>query len=87
MKTKMDIRLSKLKEFKDSKYKSAALDSQFSIGEDIVECKVVINSKTQRANTMLVCKYNNCKKQFRKTWDLLDHIRTHTGERPYKCSE
>lgn len=46
---------------------------------------LVFNNTTMRVNTMLVCKYDNCNRQFKKSWDLLDHVRQHTGEKPYSC--
>ena len=44
---------------------------------------LVYNESTKRVNTMLVCKYDNCNRKFKKSWDLLDHVRQHTGEKPY----
>mmetsp|Transcript_240 Transcript_240/g.234 ORF Transcript_240/g.234 Transcript_240/m.234 type:complete len:82 (-) Transcript_240:250-495(-) len=43
----------------------------------------VFNNSTLRVNTMLICKYDNCGRTFKKSWDLLDHIKQHTGEKPY----
>eukprot|EP00300_Choanocystis_sp_HF-7_P035502 c493_g1_i2.p1 GENE.c493_g1_i2~~c493_g1_i2.p1 ORF type:complete len:177 (+),score=4.19 c493_g1_i2:65-595(+) len=32
------------------------------------------------------CPYDTCGKAFRTQYDLIAHIRTHTGERPFRCS-
>ena len=31
------------------------------------------------------CRAGNCKKLFKKSCNLRDHFRTHTGLRPYNC--
>lgn len=45
----------------------------------------VYNNETKRTNRIIVWKYGTCNHQFKKTWDFLDHIRQHTGEKPYTC--
>ena len=33
-----------------------------------------------------VCRYENCDKEFTKTWNLLDHVRMHEGIKPFACT-
>lgn len=40
---------------------------------------------TKRKNTISYC--GVCTKKFTKTCNLKDHLRTHTGRRPYECSK
>lgn len=40
---------------------------------------------TQKHNLSFLCQI--CGKQFYRSWKLQDHIRTHTGERPYGCKK
>lgn len=42
-----------------------------------------LNPKTGRLNTLLICL--TCKKLFKKKCNLLDHLKIHTGLRPFKC--
>lgn len=32
-----------------------------------------------------MCKYNNCNKEFTKSWNFLDHARMHEGLKPFIC--
>ena len=34
----------------------------------------------------IVCPWDNCMKKFNSLGHLLAHMRSHTGERPFKCS-
>lgn len=43
------------------------------------------NKSTKRMNKVITCCYKDCKKQFSKTWNILDHFKVHTGERPFVC--
>ena len=43
----------------------------------------VVNEKTGRLNNQMQCKI--CKKKFGKLSNIKNHIRTHTGSRPYSC--
>ena len=42
------------------------------------------NKKTGRILRYFICKYDNCNRKFNKTWNFIDHVRIHTGEKPYK---
>lgn len=44
------------------------------------------NNETCRNRRSLICDFPGCGMKFSKSWNLLDHARTHTGERPYACS-
>jgi len=50
------------------------------------ECSIehVYNSSTKRMNKIITCNYDSCGKQFTKTWNILDHFKVHTGEKPYE---
>ncbi|CAI2381578.1 unnamed protein product [Moneuplotes crassus] len=50
------------------------------------EAEVSYNKKTGRSRRSLICNYPGCGMKFTKSWNLLDHSRSHTGERPYACT-
>lgn len=43
-------------------------------------CKNAIRNKR-----IIVCKYDNCNKEFTKSWNFLDHARMHEGLKPFVC--
>ena len=42
------------------------------------------NKNTGRVLRYFIWKYDNCNRKFNKTWNFIDHVRIHTGEKPYK---
>ena len=45
----------------------------------------VYNPRTKRMNKLITCLYQGCERKFTKTWNILDHFKTHTGDKPYQC--
>ncbi len=45
------------------------------------------NPRTQRQVKILKCDFEHCKMFFRKWHNFFDHLRVHTKERPFVCSE
>ena len=35
--------------------------------------------------TVFICQYGNCRKEFTRSWSIIDHVRMHEGVRPYSC--
>mmetsp|Transcript_1075 Transcript_1075/g.1055 ORF Transcript_1075/g.1055 Transcript_1075/m.1055 type:complete len:90 (+) Transcript_1075:1696-1965(+) len=42
------------------------------------------NPRTKRMNKVIICMYKGCEKEFAKTWNILDHFKVHTGEKPFQ---
>lgn len=45
------------------------------------------NKKSGRTVRYFLCQYDNCDKKFNKSWNFIDHMRMHNGEKPYKCKD
>lgn len=51
------------------------------------EIKPNPDRKNCKNTRIYVCKYDNCNKEFSKTWNLVYHFRVHTREKPYKWNQ
>jgi hypothetical protein len=56
------------------------------LSQCLYEVKYYINNETNRRNRVLVCKFDNCGREFAKTWGLKEHYRVHSKEKPFSCS-
>ena len=48
--------------------------------------KKIVNETTFRLNSVLICGYAQCGKNFTKKCNMLDHLRMHSGYKPFKCA-
>ena len=46
-----------------------------------------IDSMSRRTETYYVCQFEDCRKEFLKAWNMLDHARSHEGIRPFTCDK
>ena len=44
------------------------------------------NRRSGRTVRYFLCQYPDCDKKFNKSWNFIDHMRMHNGEKPYQCS-
>ena len=45
------------------------------------------NKGVEKNSKIYICKYANCGKIFKKTWNLVYHFRVHNQEMPYECKK
>ena len=55
------------------------------IPDDWHETIQVKNKQTQRVKLFFKCKHKGCNSIFKKSCNLRDHFRKHTGQRPFEC--
>lgn len=56
------------------------------VPKDWHETIQVRNVVTQRVKLYFKCKHEGCKSVFKKSCNLRDHFRKHTGQRPFTCA-
>ena len=47
------------------------------------DCEYRTNSKSGKKFIVYIWNEENCRKEFLRTWNLLDHLRMHQGIKPY----
>ena len=55
------------------------------IPSDHYEIVKMKNEKTHRYKLIFRCKIDGCSSEFKKSCNLRDHFRKHTGQRPFEC--
>jgi uncharacterized Zn-finger protein len=53
--------------------------------EGLFDVTVTYNKKTKRHKRYLRCVYPGCEKLFQKRYNVVNHMRVHTGEQPFSC--
>lgn len=56
------------------------------VPDDWHETIQVKNKETLRMKMYFKCKFKGCNSVFKKSCNLRDHFRKHTGQRPYQCN-
>jgi hypothetical protein len=49
------------------------------------EYKEISNFRTKKSQGIFMCREGNCAMEFTRSWNLLNHVRSHRGLRPYSC--
>lgn len=49
------------------------------------ETREELNPEDNQTITIFICKFDGCNKEFKRTWNMLDHARTHKGVKPFAC--
>ncbi|CAI2383152.1 unnamed protein product [Moneuplotes crassus] len=73
---KMEKKSSPLSDFSDIKQTSVKDFEHITYDKEDSKGTVV---------TIFVCKFQDCEKTFTRSWNFLDHARTHLGIKPYSC--
>ena len=44
-----------------------------------------INPITKRQNTVYICAYPGCNREFKKKWNYTEHFKSHSHAKPFEC--
>eukprot|EP00345_Euplotes_harpa_P014987 CAMPEP_0168349502 /NCGR_PEP_ID=MMETSP0213-20121227/20463_1 /TAXON_ID=151035 /ORGANISM="Euplotes harpa, Strain FSP1.4" /LENGTH=223 /DNA_ID=CAMNT_0008359473 /DNA_START=343 /DNA_END=1015 /DNA_ORIENTATION=- len=70
----------------DNSQKLSKSDINLELLKDFpYETEVRGNELDGKPLLIYICKYNNCGKEFTRTWNILDHARMHSGVKPFEC--